>query len=126
MASPRVIHYDKIFLRAGDAEFLTGWVPIGDCDARGEGLMYLENSDDIGKDMEADFNVRAASFTKEERINGLNVNMARDGQLSHNADELTKELMDGKARKARRGDGWLAITRLVMSYSTTLISSTER
>ena len=24
------IHYDKIFLRAGEAEFLTAWVPVGE------------------------------------------------------------------------------------------------
>lgn len=102
------IHYDKIFLRAGDADFLTGWVPIGDCDARGGGLMYLEHSDDIGKDMEADFSARAATFTKEERINGFNQNMARDGQLSHNAEELTEELMEGKFGSQGRRRRWLA------------------
>lgn len=65
--------------------------------------MYLEHSDDIGKDMEADFNARAAHFTPEERINGFNQNMARDGQLSHNADELTKELLEGSfGAKGRR------------------------
>lgn len=31
------IHYDQIFLRAGEAEFLTAWVPIGDCTAEGGG-----------------------------------------------------------------------------------------
>lgn len=86
---------------------MTGWVPIGDCDARGGGLMYLENSDDIGKDMEDDFNKRAESFTKEERINGFNVNMARDGQLSHNADELTKELLEGRFGAKDRKRRWL-------------------
>ncbi len=35
------IHYDRIFLRAGEAEFLTAWVPIGDCTAAGGGLMWV-------------------------------------------------------------------------------------
>ena len=57
--------------------------------------MYLEHSDDIGKEMEDDFNARAAEFTPEERINGFNVNMARDGQLSHNVKDMTDALSAG-------------------------------
>ena len=72
--------------------------------------MYLEHSDAIGRDMEADFNARAADFSDAERISGFNANMARDGQLSHNVDELTRELEAGafgggaKGGKRRR---WL-------------------
>ncbi|KAF2720601.1 hypothetical protein K431DRAFT_90250 [Polychaeton citri CBS 116435] len=88
------IHYDRIFLRAGEAEFLTAWVPIGDCTPTGGGLIYMENSDDIGRAMERDFMERAALFTREERINGFNINMARDGQLSHDVFELTNQILD--------------------------------
>lgn len=103
------IHYDKIFLRAGEAEFLTAWVPIGDCTAQGGGLMYLENSTDIGIAMEKDFNDRAATagFSREEIINGFNVNMAKDGQLSHNASQLTKEIESGLHGGAERKRRWL-------------------
>jgi len=101
------IHYDRIFLRAGEAEFLTGWVPIGDCTAEGGGLMYLENSDDIGKDMEADFMKRAEQFTPEERINGFNQNMARDGQLSHNVIDLNEELTNGTFGDKTKKRRWL-------------------
>jgi phytanoyl-CoA hydroxylase len=48
------IHYDRIFLRAGEAEFLTAWVPIGDCSPNGGGLMYLEGSSEMGKAIESD------------------------------------------------------------------------
>ena len=89
------IHYDKIFLRAGDAEFLTAWVPIGDCTAEGGGLMYMENSTEVGKAMESDFMKRAQHMTKEERINAFNVNMSGDGQLSHNAYELDRDILAG-------------------------------
>ncbi|PIA91751.1 hypothetical protein CB0940_09717 [Cercospora beticola] len=101
------IHYDKIFLRAGDAEFLTAWVPIGDCSPTGGGLMYLENSTDIGLAMEADFTKRAESFTKEERINGFNQNMMRDGQLSHDAAELTRQIEEGKHGGDKRARRWI-------------------
>lgn len=58
--------------------------------------MYMENSTDVGKAMEADFMKRAEHLSPEERINGFNVNMAKDGQLSHNAVELTKDIMTGR------------------------------
>ncbi|MBN6743378.1 phytanoyl-CoA dioxygenase family protein, partial [Acidithiobacillus sp. MC6.1] len=72
------IHYDRIFLRAGESEFLTAWVPIGDCAATGGGLMYIEGSSQLGKAMEADFMSRAVSsnMTEEERLSGFNTNMA--------------------------------------------------
>ena len=92
------IHYDKLFLRAGEAEFLTGWVPIGDCSAGGGGLMYLENSTELGKRIESDFWKRAESFTPEEKINAFNVNMMRDGQLSHDAEHFGRTVADGKMR----------------------------
>ncbi|USW51569.1 Putative phytanoyl-CoA dioxygenase [Septoria linicola] len=101
------IHYDKIFLRAGDADFLTAWVPIGDCTATGGGLMYLENSTDIGLAMEADFTKRAETFTKEQRINGFNQNMARDGQLSHDAAELTREIENGVHGGEKKKRKWI-------------------
>ncbi|GAB1742741.1 hypothetical protein NU219Hw_g8453t1 [Hortaea werneckii] len=96
------IHYDRIFLRQGEAEFLTAWVPIGDCSAEGGGLMYMEDSTEVGKAMEADFMQRAAHFIKEERINSFNANMAKDGQLSHNVHALSEEIMDGKFGGGKR------------------------
>lgn len=71
--------------------------------------MYLEDSTELGKAMEADFMKRAETFTEEERINGFNANMARDGQLSHNVAELNEEIESGiwggeKLKKRRR---WL-------------------
>ncbi|KAK5680702.1 hypothetical protein LTR17_027541 [Elasticomyces elasticus] len=94
-------HYDRIFLRAGE-DFLTAWVPIGDCTADGGGLMYLEGSTDVGKAMEADFMERAEHLTPEERIDGFNQNMARDGQLSHNVVELDADIKAKYSSSKRR------------------------
>ena len=55
------IHYDLYFLRGGEAEFLTAWVPIGDCAANGSGLMYLENSNSLDEDIEAEFLLNSES-----------------------------------------------------------------
>ena len=70
--------------------------------------MYLEHSDDIGKDMEADFLKRSEHFTPEQRISGFNQNMARDGQLSHNAEEITKEILNGSFGGKGKKRRWLA------------------
>lgn len=86
------VHYDRLFLRAGEAEFLTAWVPIGDVAATGGGLVYLEHSDDIGREMEAEFMKKNMDLPAEERVSGFNMNMARDGQLTHNIEDFTKDL----------------------------------
>lgn len=86
------IHYDQIFLRAGKSDFLTAWVPIGDCKASGGGLMYLAGSSELGKCLEKEFLARseAAGMSYEERVSGFNVHMAKDGQLTQNAEEWGK------------------------------------
>ncbi|KAJ6447022.1 phytanoyl-CoA dioxygenase [Purpureocillium lavendulum] len=82
------VHYDKLFLRGGDAYFLTAWVPIGDISQTGGGLMYLSDSTPLGRSIEDDFTQRAAQMTHEERISAFNVNMEKYGQLSQNAAEF--------------------------------------
>lgn len=82
------IHYDKLFLRAGEAEFLTAWVPIGDCAADGGGLMYLADSCPLGEDMEADFGRKAQMLSAEERINAFNRHMMQGGYLSQDAKDF--------------------------------------
>lgn len=92
------VHYDHIFLRAGEAEFLTAWVPIGDCAPTGGGLMYLEDSSKLGKEIESEFRRNAQSLKPEERINAFNQHMAKDGNLSHNAEEFARVKGEGKLR----------------------------
>ncbi|KAI9726182.1 MAG: hypothetical protein M1828_001855 [Chrysothrix sp. TS-e1954] len=87
------VHYDKIFLRGGDAEFLTAWIPIGDVSAAGGGLTYLENSTKLGQSIEASFLEASKDFTPEERVTAFNKNMMRDGQLSHNLEEWGRDVM---------------------------------
>lgn len=38
------VHYDQIFLRYNKPNSVTAWVPIGDIDIQGGGLIYLEGS----------------------------------------------------------------------------------
>lgn len=92
------IHYDKLFLRGGDAEFLTAWVPIGDCVATGGGLMYLENSNALGEGLETGFTRNAQILSAEERIDAFNQHMSKDGFLSHDAEEFGRVSAGGILR----------------------------
>ena len=92
------IHYDQIFLRGGDAadEFLTAWVPIGDIALDGGGLMYLEGSMELGRQIEAGFTENAGNLTDEERISGFNANMMDGGVLSRDAEDFGGKEAKGK------------------------------
>ena len=92
------VHYDHMFLRGGEAEFLTAWVPIGDCAPAGGGLMYLENSSKLGEEIESEFSRNAEDLSPEERIDAFNKHMTKDGSLSHDAEEFAKVNGEGKLR----------------------------
>ena len=85
------IHYDKIFLRAGEAEFLTAWVPIGDCAPNGGGLLYLERSMDLGEKIVAEFSQRALALPSKERVSAYNVHMSANGTIGSDVDTFSKE-----------------------------------
>jgi phytanoyl-CoA hydroxylase len=90
---PSGIHYDQLFLRAGDPAFVTAWVPIGDCAADGGGLMCLENSCQLGKELENNYLSRQEreDMPKEDRVSAYNRYMSEDGHLSHNVEQWAKE-----------------------------------
>jgi phytanoyl-CoA hydroxylase len=96
---PSGIHYDQLFLRAGDPVFVTAWVPVGDCAADGGGLMYLEQSCELGKKIEKRFEERQnkEDMPKEERISAFNYHMGELGHLSHNAETWAKD--DGLGKR---------------------------
>ncbi|KAI9934573.1 hypothetical protein ASPWEDRAFT_645147 [Aspergillus wentii DTO 134E9] len=81
------VHFDQMYLRAGPATSLTAWVPIGDISLEGGGLMYLENSADIGRQTEEEFSRNAGNLTDEERVSAFNKNMNDGGFLSRDTVE---------------------------------------
>ena len=71
------VHYDQIFLRGGPPTAVTGWVPIGDCLPEQGGLMYLEDSVDLGMEIEKEFDREArTNLTDEKRISAYNSNVS--------------------------------------------------
>ncbi|KAJ4288898.1 hypothetical protein N0V90_011239 [Kalmusia sp. IMI 367209] len=82
------VHYDQIFLRAGPPTSVTAWVPIGDVDLLGGGLIYLQNSGEIGEQYEKDFTETNAGLSDEDRISAFNKNMSAGGWLDRNASRF--------------------------------------
>ena len=52
------------------------------------GLIYLEHSDALGRQMEAEFHVKNANLPPEERISAFNRNMRENGWISTNLVEM--------------------------------------
>lgn len=75
-------HYDLIYLRAGTDRLCTSWIPLGDIPVEMGGLIYLEHSDTVGRQMEAEFRVKNADLPPEERISAYNRNMREGGWIS--------------------------------------------
>lgn len=70
-------HYDLIFLRSGTPRVCSSWIPIGDTPVAMGGLVYLENSDALGRQLEVDFAEMNKTLSREERINAFNKNMGQ-------------------------------------------------
>lgn len=81
------VHYDQIFLRHGEPTSITAWVPIGDVGIKGGGLMYLEGSHELGRELEEGFNTRAGEdgLGEEEAKYAFNRNMMESGLLTDGA-----------------------------------------
>ena len=83
-------HYDLIFLRSGTERVCSSWIPIGDTPVEMGGLAYLENSDAIGRRMEAEFTELNKTLSPEERINAFNKNMDQ-GLLTQDLKTLAEK-----------------------------------
>lgn len=84
------VHYDQIFLRAAPPTSITAWVPIGDIEVEGGGLIYLHGSQDIGRKYEEDFSRLSQTFSDAERISAVNKNMNAGGWLDRNSSKFGK------------------------------------
>jgi ectoine hydroxylase-related dioxygenase (phytanoyl-CoA dioxygenase family) len=60
-------HYDLVYLRQGTDQVFTVWIPLGDCAVQDGGLMYLEGSHKIYRQIEnsATVKMQAECLTKD-------------------------------------------------------------
>lgn len=85
-------HYDLTYLRAGTDRVCTSWIPIGDTLVEMGGLIYLEGSDALGRQLEAEFSAKNSQLSPEERINAYNKNMSETGWLTKDLPSLADRL----------------------------------
>jgi ectoine hydroxylase-related dioxygenase (phytanoyl-CoA dioxygenase family) len=83
-------HYDLIYLRAGTDRLYSSWIPLGDIPVEMGGLIYLEGSDALGREMEAEFSARNADLPPEERISAYNKNMREGGWVSIDLADMAR------------------------------------
>jgi hypothetical protein len=83
-------HYDLIYLRAGTDNLCTSWIPLGDIPLEMGGLIYLEHSATVGRQMEVEFSVKNIHLPPEERISAYNRNMREAGWISTNLVDMAE------------------------------------
>ncbi|HEX6970740.1 MAG TPA: phytanoyl-CoA dioxygenase family protein [Limnochordia bacterium] len=65
-------HYDLTYLRGGTDRLCTSWIPIGDIPVEMGGLVYLEGTDALGRELEAAYRERSADLPPEEQVKAFN------------------------------------------------------
>lgn len=81
-------HYDLVYLRGGTDSVCSSWIPLGDITVEMGGLVYLENSHHIGRDMETEFSRKSSDLPREEQINAYNKYMDKSGWLTKDLPAL--------------------------------------
>ena len=84
-------HYDLVYLRGGTDRVYSSWIPLGDIPVEMGGLLYLEHSDQLGRQLEAEFTARNASLSPEERISAFNKNMTSGGWVSKDLPAMAEK-----------------------------------
>lgn len=83
-------HYDLVYLRGGTDSVCSSWIPIGDVPVELGGLVYLENSHHLGREMEAEFSRKSASLPRAEQISAYNKFMDKSGWLTKDLPALVE------------------------------------
>jgi ectoine hydroxylase-related dioxygenase (phytanoyl-CoA dioxygenase family) len=84
-------HYDLVYLRGGTNRICTSWIPVGDIPVEMGGLIYLENSHQRGRELEAEFLAQSADLPPEERVSAYNRYTSQSGWLDRNVEMLAEK-----------------------------------
>ncbi|KAF6808811.1 phytanoyl-CoA hydroxylase [Colletotrichum sojae] len=87
------VHYDQSFMRYGEPTSVTAWVPMGDVRLEGGGLIYLQNGEQLGEEIENEFTAmaKAKGMSDEETRNAFNSNMMSTGFLCEGPAEFGRK-----------------------------------
>jgi ectoine hydroxylase-related dioxygenase (phytanoyl-CoA dioxygenase family) len=83
-------HYDLTYLRAGTDKVCSSWIPLGDIPVEMGGLVYLEGSDALGRKLEAEFAVKNADLSPQERVSAYNKNMTEGGWVGKDLADMAE------------------------------------
>jgi ectoine hydroxylase-related dioxygenase (phytanoyl-CoA dioxygenase family) len=118
-------HYDLVYLRGGTDTVCTSWIPIGDVPVEMGGLVYLEGSDRLGRQMEAEFAANNGNLSPEERISAYNKNMAEGGWVTKNLPEMA-ERFDTRWLMADYETGDMMVHSAYMIHAATVNMDARR
>jgi ectoine hydroxylase-related dioxygenase (phytanoyl-CoA dioxygenase family) len=111
-------HYDLIYLRGGTDHLCSSWIPLGDTPVELGGLIYLEGSDALGRQFEAEFSAKNQHLPPEERISAYNQNM-KTGWLSEDLPALARQI-NGRWLMADYEAGDMVIHSPYMIHASTV------
>jgi len=83
-------HYDLIYLRGGADSVLSSWIPLGDIPLEMGGLVYLEKSDPIGRQLEDEYIAKSIDLSPQERISAYNKYSSSTGGIEQNLSVLVE------------------------------------
>lgn len=83
-------HYDLVYLRDGTDRLCSSWIPLGDTPVEMGGLVYLENSAEIGRELEVDFQAQSRDFPTNEKISAYNRKAQINGWLGQDLAALAE------------------------------------
>lgn len=117
-------HYDLVYLRGGTDTVLTSWIPLGDTPVEMGGLIYLEGSDALGRQFEADYTLRNADLPPAERVSAYNKNM-KGGWLNTDLPALA-DRADARWLVADYAAGDIVIHTAYMVHAATVNDDPQR
>jgi len=85
-------HYDRTYLRGGTGQVVTAWIPLGDTPMAMGGLIYLEGSDQLGQQMEMEFQRAHAQLAPDQRLRAFHNAINDGGWITQDLAELAKRL----------------------------------
>ena len=113
-----------MYLRGGTDTVCTSWIPLGDTPVVMGGLIYLENSDALGRKLEAESAAKNADLSSEERISAYNKNM-KGGWLNTDLPALA-DRADARWLIADYEAGDVVIHSAYMIHAATLNDDPDR
>ncbi|MEB3354939.1 MAG: phytanoyl-CoA dioxygenase family protein [Cyanobacteriota bacterium] len=85
-------HYDRIYLRGSNDQFVTAWIPLGDVPIGMGGITYLEGSQHWGEQLEQGHRRSHAQLPQHQRVHPVFEHQQDGGWISRDLAQLGERL----------------------------------